>query len=74
MKHISAYLSMRRIEIKEKRAWLPIITDSGKRVWFKKYMSVQVLYSGLAGEMPIPITTNMFTLDEYIMYCLKNEL
>jgi hypothetical protein len=71
MKHISAITSS-VVEVKEKWAVWPITTDSGKLIWGRKYIRVQKVYSGLAGEMPIPIWTELYTPKEWTLEQIRN--
>ena len=71
MKHISAVMGS-TIEVKEKWAILPVITDSGKNVWGRKYIKVQKMYSGLAGELPSPMWTEIYTPNEWLLEQIKN--
>ena len=59
--------------IVEKYAWLPVYsTFSKKRIWFKKYVEMDIYYDS---EMANPIKSNTFkfvyTENEYLMYLLR---
>ena len=57
-----------------KFAWLPVVTNSRKRVWLKYYCIRHTYYDNM-GKPPIKgLCWNcIFTENEYLMELLKNE-
>lgn len=60
-----------QIEVKEKFAWRPILTTSGKWVWWRKYTKLMKIYWGPAGEMPV-IDAEVYTEGEWLLEQIKN--
>jgi hypothetical protein len=60
------------IRIKEKFAWLPILTTSGKWVWWRKYIKLKRLYWGPAGEGPATDVV-LYTEGEWLLEEIKNS-
>jgi hypothetical protein len=60
------------IRIKEKFAWLPILTTSGKWVWWRKYIKLKRLYWGPAGEGPATDAV-LYTEGEWLLEEIKNS-
>ncbi len=54
-------------------AWLPTITTSGKRIFFKKYVRQREYVYGLAGEGPALLTEVIFIPKEYTLYLLRKS-
>jgi hypothetical protein len=59
------------IYVKEKFAWRPIITTSGKWIWWRKYVQRKKVYWGPAGESPA-IDAEYFTEGEWLLEEIKN--
>ena len=63
---------MPTIEIKEKFAWRPILTTSGKWVWWRRYVKLMKIYWGPAGEEPV-IDAEFYTEGEWLLEEIKNS-
>ena len=61
---------MRESRPKEKFAWRPVRTVSGKWLWLKKCVRVDKYLWGLAGELPL-VDKEYYTLNEYLIEQLK---
>lgn len=59
--------------VQEKFAWRPILTTSGKWVWWRKYVKLMKIYWGPTGEDPV-IDAEFYTEVEWVMECLKFDL
>jgi hypothetical protein len=59
-------------EVKEKFAWRPILTTSGKWVWWRRYTKLMKIYWGIAGEPPV-IDTEFYTEGEWLLETMKNN-
>lgn len=74
MKHISAYFD--KVEqVNEKFAWWPIrSTFSKKRIWFKKYVELEIFYDDM-GRPPVKGRSwnLIYTQQEYLIYLLKKD-
>lgn len=74
MKHISAYFD--KVEqVNEKFAWWPIrSTFSKKRIWFKKYVELEIFYDD-TGRPPVKGRSwnLIYTQQEYLIYLLKKD-
>jgi len=64
---------MPQYEIKEKFAWRPILTTSGKWVWWRQYVKRMKIYWGPAGEDPV-IDAEFFTEGEWLLEEIKNPV
>lgn len=60
-----------QIEVKEKFAWRPVLTTSGKWIWWRKYIKRMKIYWGPAGEQPA-IDSEYFTEGEWFLEQIKN--
>lgn len=72
MKHISAFFDTVE-QVNEKFAWLPIKSSfSKKRIWFKKYVEVEILYDDM-GRPPIKGRSwkLIYTKNEWLLKQLK---
>ena len=63
---------MPTIEVKEKFAWRPVLTTSGKWVWWRKYIKLMKLYWGPSGEGPV-IDATFYTEAEWLLEEIKNS-
>lgn len=61
------------LEVKEKFAWLPMKTTSGKWIWRRKYIKRARLFWGPSGEGPVT-EAEYFTEEEYTMWLLANDM
>ena len=62
---------MPQIEYKRKFAWRPILTTSGKWVWWRHYVKRMEIYWGPAGEDPV-IDAYFYTEGEWLLETIKN--
>lgn len=53
-------------------AWLPKRTESGQRIWLKRYWYGTRLVFGIAGETPVRLETR-FTEEEYMWHKLTEK-
>ena len=60
-----------QIEVKEKFAWRPILTTSGKWLWWRKYVKRIKLYWGPSGEGPAT-DSEYFTENEWLLEQIRN--
>lgn len=60
------------IETKKKFAWRPILTTSGKWVWWRKYVKRMKIYWGPAGENPV-IDAEFYTEGEWLLETIKQS-
>jgi hypothetical protein len=58
--------------IKEKFAWRPILTTSGKWIWWRRYIKLMKFYWGLSGEGPA-IDAEFYTEGEWLLESIKND-
>lgn len=58
------------IEIKEEFAWRPVLTTSGKWVWWRKYIKRMKIYWS-PGEGPI-VHSDCYTENEWLIEQIKN--
>lgn len=63
---------MPQYEIKEKFAWRPILTTSGKWIWWRKYVKRMKIYWGPAGEDPV-IDAEFYTEGEWLLEEIKHS-
>ena len=63
---------MPQYEIKEKFAWRPILTTSGKWVWWRHYVKRMKICWGPAGEDPV-IDAEFFTEGEWLLEEIKHS-
>ena len=63
---------MPQIEHKRKFAWRPILTTSGKWVWWRHYVKRMKIYWGPAGEDPV-IDAEFFTEGEWLLEEIKQS-
>ena len=63
---------MPQIEHKKKFAWRPILTTSGKWVWWRHYVKRMKIYWGPAGEDPV-IDAEFFTEGEWLLEEIKHS-
>jgi len=61
--------TMPQHEHKLKFAWRPILTTSGKWIWWRKYIKFMKIYWGPAGELPA-IDAEYYTEGEWVMKLL----
>lgn len=66
------YTKLPQYEIKEKFAWRPILTTSGKWIWWRKYIKLLKVYWGPAGESPA-IDAEFYTEGEWLLESVKND-
>ena len=64
---------MPQIEHKRKFAWRPILTTSGKWVWWRHYVKRMKIYWGPAGEDPV-IDAEFFTEGEWLLEEIKQPI
>jgi hypothetical protein len=64
--------SMPQYEYKRKFAWRPILTTSGKWLWWRHYIKLMKIYWGPAGESPV-IDAEFFTEGEWLLEEIKND-
>ncbi len=62
---------MPQIEVKEKFAWRPVRTTSGKWIWWRKYVKRVKFYWGPSGEGPAT-DADYFTENEWLIEQLRN--
>ena len=60
------------IHVKEKFAWRPILTTSGKWIWWRNYIKLMKIYWGPAGETPV-IDAEFYTESEWLLEQVKND-
>ena len=70
--YIGGYQSLPQYEIKEKFAWRPICTTSGKWIWWRKYIKLMKIYWGPAGETPV-IDAEFYTEGEWLLETIKTD-
>lgn len=58
--------------VKEKWAWFPVKTESGKRIWWNAYISTEKKIWGVAGEGPV-YDMKKYSKKEWVLYLLKNK-
>jgi len=63
---------MPQYEYKEKFAWRPILTTSGKWIWWRHYVKLMKFYWGPAGEPPV-IDSEYYTAGEWLLENIKND-
>jgi hypothetical protein len=63
---------MPQYETREKFAWRPILTTSGKWIWWRKYVKFMKIYWGPAGELPV-IDAEFYTEGEWLLEQIKNN-
>jgi hypothetical protein len=59
-------------EVKKKFAWRPILTTSGKWVWWRDYVKLMKIYWGPAGEDPV-IDAEYYTEVEWFLEEIKHS-
>jgi hypothetical protein len=64
--------AMPQHEHKKKFAWRPILTTSGKWIWWRYYVKLMKIYWGPAGETPV-IDAEYFTEAEWLLEEIKNS-
>lgn len=64
---------MPQIEHTRKFAWRPILTTSGKWVWWRRYVKRMKIYWGPAGEDPV-IDAEFYTEGEWLLEEIKNHV
>lgn len=64
--------NMPQYEAKEKFAWRPILTISGKWIWWRKYVKLMKIYWRPAGETPV-IDTEFYTEGEWFLEEIKHS-
>ena len=57
---------------KLKFAWRPILTTSGKWIWWRRYVKLKKVYWGPAGELPA-IELEYYTEGEWLLETIKND-
>lgn len=62
---------MPQIEVKHKFAWRPVLTTSGKWIWWRKYVKRLKIYWGPSGEGPA-IDAESFTEGEWFLEIIKD--
>jgi hypothetical protein len=60
------------IIIKEKFAWLPLLTKSGKWIWRQKYVKLEKRWWGLAGERAA-VEAEYYTRNEWLLEEIKHS-
>ena len=63
---------MPRIEHRKQFAWRPILTTSGKWVWWRYYVKRMKIYWGPSGEGPA-IDAEFFTEGEWLLEEIKHS-
>lgn len=63
---------MKRLDVKEKFAWLPLLTTSGKWIWRQKYFQLKETLWGPAGEGPVHDST-YYTVNEWLLEEIKHS-
>lgn len=63
---------MPQYEHRRQFAWRPILTTSGKWVWWRHYIKLMKIYWGPAGETPV-IDAEFFTEGEWFLETIKNN-
>ncbi len=63
---------MAQYEVKKKFAWRPILTTSGKWVWWRDYVKLMKIYWGIAGEEPA-VDAEFYTEGEWLLESIKND-
>lgn len=64
--------SMPQFQHKKKFAWRPIVTSSGKWIWWRYYVKLMKIYWGPSGEGPA-IDAEYFTEGEWLLEEIKND-
>lgn len=64
-------LKVPQYEVVEKFAWRPILTASGKCIWWRKYVKLMKIYWGPSGETPV-IDSEYYTEGEWFLEEIKN--
>lgn len=59
-------------ETHEKFAWRPVLTSSGKWIWWRRYVKLMKIYWGPAGEEPV-IDAEYYTQGEWLLEQIKND-
>ena len=59
-------------QTQEKFAWRPVLTTSGKWVWWRRYVKLMKIYWGPAGEDPV-IDAEYYTEGEWLLEQIKND-
>lgn len=52
-------------------AFLPTVVNSGKTVWFKKYVAVATIHNGIMG--PYEVEVNRYTQHEYLVKQIRGD-
>jgi hypothetical protein len=63
---------MPQYELRKKFAWRPILTTSGKWLWWRDYVKLTKIYWGIPGEEPA-IDAEFFTEGEWFLEEIKND-
>jgi hypothetical protein len=63
---------MPQYEVRKKFAWRPILTTSGKWLWWRDYVKLTKIYWGIPGEEPA-IDAEFFTEGEWFLEEIKNN-
>ena len=58
--------------VQEKFAWRPILTTSGKWLWWRRYTKLMKIYWGPAGEDPV-IDAEFYTQGEWLFKVLAED-
>ena len=56
----------------KKFAWRPILTTSGKWIWWRDYVKLMKIYWGIAGESPA-VDAEFYTEGEWLLESIKND-
>lgn len=70
--YTGGYQPLPQYEIKEKFAWRPILTTSGKWIWWRKYIKLMKIYWGPAGKTPV-IDAEFYTEGEWLLETIKTD-
>ena len=63
---------MPQYEIKKKFAWRPVLTTSGKWVWWRHYVKHMKIWWGPAGEDPV-VDAEFYTEGEWLLEEIKHS-
>ena len=59
-------------KVEDKFAWRPVLTTSGKWIWWKKYIKLFKFYWGPSGESPAT-DTEIYTEGEWFLEKIKTD-
>ena len=63
---------MPQYEHRRQFAWRPVLTASGKWIWWRHYVKLMKIYWGPAGEPPV-VDAEFYTEGEWLLETIKND-